>query len=172
MKTAPRAPAGGAKERVSIWLIMVGVVVVLAGLLFGYDQGVIGGALEGIKSSFGVGTGMTEVITSWVTLGAMFGALAAGQLADVHGRRFALLFAAVLFSIGAALESLAPGTAVLVVGRFVVGFGVGVASVAAPLYAAEHAPAALARTVRLDLPARDHGRDLSRVPRRPGVDER
>ena len=47
---APRAPAGGAKERVSIWLIMVGVVVVLAGLLFGYDQGVIGGALEGIKA--------------------------------------------------------------------------------------------------------------------------
>ncbi len=83
---------------------------------------------------------MTEVITSWVTLGARFGALAAGELADRKGRRAALLFASVPFVIGAALEALAPGTAVLVVGRLTVGFGVGVASVAAPIDAAEHAP--------------------------------
>jgi sugar porter (SP) family MFS transporter len=128
------------KERAGFWLLMVGAVVMLAGLLFGYDQGVIGGALEGIDKSFSVGTVMTEIITSWVTLGAMFGALTAGQIADSRGRRFALLFAAILFTVGAALEALAPGTGVLVVGRLVVGFGVGVASVAAPLYAAEHAP--------------------------------
>ncbi len=128
------------KERAGVWLIMVGVVVMLAGLLFGYDQGVIGGALEGIQADFHLGNGMTEVITSWVTLGALFGALAAGDLADRRGRRPALVFAAVLFTVGAALEAMAPGTAVLVVGRLTVGFGVGVASVAAPIYAAEHAP--------------------------------
>jgi sugar porter (SP) family MFS transporter len=137
---ASRARGTGAKEGVSRWLIMVGVVVILAGLLFGYDQGVINGALEGIQSEFHLGTGMTEVIISWVTLGALFGALTAGQLADHRGRRFALVFAAVLFTAGAALEALAPISGVLVVGRLVVGFGVGVASVAAPLYAAEHAP--------------------------------
>ena len=128
------------KERASRWLLMVGGVVMLAGLLFGYDQGVIGGALQGIDAEFHLGSGMTEVITSWVTLGAMFGALAAGELADRKGRRAALLLASVLFMIGAALEAFAPGTAVLVVGRLTVGFGVGVASVAAPIYAAEHAP--------------------------------
>jgi sugar porter (SP) family MFS transporter len=133
-------PPRPARERVSRWLLMVGVVILLAGLLFGYDQGVISGALEGIQQEFDLGTGMTEVITSWVTLGALFGALAAGELADRRGRRQALLLAAVLFTAGAALESLAPGTAILVVGRLTVGFGVGVASVAAPLYAAEHAP--------------------------------
>ncbi len=138
---APDQPGAEPRERAGFWLIMVGLVVMLAGLLFGYDQGVIGGALEGIDKSFHVSTIMTEVITSWVTLGAMFGALTAGQLADNHGRRFALLVASILFTIGAALEALAPGTSVLVVGRLVVGFGVGVASVAAPLYAAEHAPA-------------------------------
>lgn len=122
---------------------MVGVVIMLAGLLFGYDQGVIAGALEGIQHEFSIGSGMTEVITSWVTLGALFGALVAGVLADRLGRRVTILLAAGLFTAGAAIEAFAPGTGVLVVGRFVVGFGVGVASVAAPLYAAEMAPAHL-----------------------------
>jgi sugar porter (SP) family MFS transporter len=134
---------GTPKHRVGFWLVMVGVVIMLAGALFGYDQGVISGALEGIKDEFDLSTTLVEVITSWVTLGALFGALLAGLLADRIGRRRTILVAAVLFCVGAALEAAAPGTAVLVVGRFTVGFGVGVASVAAPLYAAEMAPAAL-----------------------------
>jgi sugar porter (SP) family MFS transporter len=131
------------KRRIGIWLLMVGVVIMLAGALFGYDQGVISGALEGIKTDFDLSTTLVEVITSWVTLGALFGALLAGLLADRIGRRRTILVAAVLFCIGAMLEALAPGTTVLVVGRFTVGFGVGVASVAAPLYASEMAPANL-----------------------------
>jgi sugar porter (SP) family MFS transporter len=62
-------------------------------------------------------------------------------MADRLGRRVTIIAAAILFVIGALCESLAPGTPVLVVGRLVVGFGVGVASVAAPLYASELAPA-------------------------------
>jgi len=122
---------------------MVGVVIMLAGVLFGYDQGVIAGALEGIQTSFDLSTTMSEVIVSWVTLGALFGALVAGTLADRIGRRATVLLAAGLFTVGAFIEAFAPGTAVLVVGRFTVGFGVGVASVAAPLYAAEQAPSHL-----------------------------
>ncbi len=131
------------RRRITGWLIMVGVVIMLAGLLFGYDQGVIAGALDGIKQDFTVGTTLSEIITSWVTLGALGGALAAGLLADRYGRRPTILVAAGLFTIGAAVEAFAPGPAVLVVGRLIVGFGVGVASVAAPLYAAELAPAHL-----------------------------
>ncbi len=122
---------------------MVGVVIMLAGLLFGYDQGVISGAIEGIQKDFHVGTTMTEVITSWVTLGALVGALIAGGMADRYGRRITILLAAALFTAGAAVEAFAPGTAILVIGRLIVGFGVGVASVAAPLYAAEQAPSHL-----------------------------
>ncbi len=125
------------------WLKLVAVVIMLAGLLFGYDQGVISGALTGIKKDFSVGTLAIEIITSWVTLGALAGALVAGVLADRLGRRKAVLWAALLFIVGAAIEALAPGLAVLVAGRLIVGFGVGVASVAAPLYAAEMAPAHL-----------------------------
>jgi len=124
-------------------LVAVGIVIMLAGVLFGYDQGVISGALDGIKKDFHVSTFLLEVITSWVTLGAMGGALVAGALADRLGRRITILLASALFTVGALVEALAPGSYVLVVGRLVVGFGVGVASVAAPLYAAEMAPARL-----------------------------
>ncbi len=130
-------------SRMTKWLLLVGAIIMLAGLLFGYDQGVISGALNGIDKSFDVSTLATEIITSWVTLGAMVGALVAGGLADRLGRRRAVLAAAVLFVIGAVIESAAPGVPILVIGRLVVGFGVGVASVAAPLYAAEMAPAHL-----------------------------
>lgn len=131
------------KPKLSLWLLLVGAVVMMSGLLFGYDQGVISGALDGIQKSFGASTTMIQIITSWVTLGALAGALVAGVLADRLGRRVTILLAAVLFTMGALLEALAPGTTVLVIGRLVVGFGVGVASVAAPLYAAEQAPSRL-----------------------------
>ncbi|HEY6533327.1 MAG TPA: sugar porter family MFS transporter [Acidimicrobiales bacterium] len=139
----PEKDETGARSSVGFWMLMVGVVIMLAGLLFGYDQGVISGAIEGIKTDFDLSTTMTEVVTSWVTLGALFGALLAGMLADRIGRRRTVLFAAALFTVGALIEAFAPGTAVLVIGRLTVGFGVGVASVAAPLYAAEQAPSHL-----------------------------
>jgi sugar porter (SP) family MFS transporter len=126
--------------RFRTWLVMVAVVVILAGMLFGYDQGVISGALGGMTASFNLSTVMQEVVTSLVTLGALVGALLGGGLADRLGRTRTLVVAGVLFAAGAFGESLAGTTAVLTVSRFVVGFGVGIASVAAPLYAAEMAP--------------------------------
>lgn len=131
------------KPKMGLWLLLVGAVIMLSGLLFGYDQGVIAGALDGIQKSFGASTTMIQIITSWVTLGALVGALVAGVLADKLGRRVTILLAAVLFTMGALLEAISPNTTILVIGRLVVGFGVGVASVAAPLYAAEQAPTRL-----------------------------
>ena len=141
--TTTTSNATNKKPKMGVWLLLVGAVIMLAGLLFGYDQGVIAGALDGIQKSFGASTTMIQIITSWVTLGALVGALVAGVLADKLGRRVTILLAAILFTIGALLEALSPGTVVLVAGRLIVGFGVGVASVAAPLYAAEQAPTRL-----------------------------
>lgn len=143
--TAAEASAGQVTPklifgRFRFWLFMVGLVVILTGLLFGYDQGVISGALQFIAKDFHLSTTLQEVVTSWVTLGALVGALLAGGLADRLGRQKAMVIGGVLFAMGALGESLAPGTWVLVVSRFVVGFGVGIASVAGPLYAAEMAP--------------------------------
>lgn len=124
-------------------------MLLLCGLLFGYDQGVISGALGGIEEDFEPSTLVIEIITSWVTLGAMVGALAAGVLADRLGRRFTLMLAAAIFVVGTLLEALAPGSTVLTIGRLVLGAGVGIASVAGPLYGAENAA------------ARDRGRMVS-----------
>jgi sugar porter (SP) family MFS transporter len=135
-----RIDGDGPAPPLSRWLWLVGAVILVAGVLFGYDQGVIAGALIGIEKEWDVSTRLVEVITSWVTLGALVGALVAGSVADRIGRRAAVLVAAVLFVAGAVIEAASPNPTVLVVGRLVVGFGVGVASVAAPLYAAEMAP--------------------------------
>ena len=137
------APTAAAQpEGWSPSLVLVLVAVMLAGALFGYDQGVISGALDGVQKSFHLSPLAVEVVTSWVTLGALAGSLAGGELADRLGRRRALSSAAALFALGAAVEAFAPSVEVLVAGRLIVGFGVGVAAVAAPLYAAELAPAA------------------------------
>jgi sugar porter (SP) family MFS transporter len=141
--TAPTTPppTRPVRPHMSRYLLAVGLVVMLAGLLFGYDQGVISGALSGIDKTFHPSTLVIEIITSWVTLGAMVGALVAGVLTERLGRRFTIVLAALIFVVGALLEALSPNTTVLVIGRLVLGAGVGIASVAAPLYGAENAPA-------------------------------
>ena len=133
-------PAG---QSVTPWLMVVLIVVLFSGGLFGYDQGVISGALHGIKARFSLSPLIVEIVTSWVTLGALFGALAGGELADRIGRQRAALIAGALFTLGSLVQALAPQTVILVAGRLIVGAGVGVAAVAAPLYAAELAPTSL-----------------------------
>ncbi len=128
------------KRRLTPWMIGVGIVTVLAGLLFGYDQGVISGALPLLKEDLDLSTFESEIITSWVTLGALFGALVAGGTADRIGRRWTAVGAGVMFALGALIEAVSPGAGLLTVGRVVTGLGVGFASVVAPLYAAEMAP--------------------------------
>jgi SP family galactose:H+ symporter-like MFS transporter len=136
-------PSSGSRAVMTRWLAVVIAVVIVAGGLFGYDQGVISGALPGIKAEFSLSVLMVQVVTSWVTLGALAGSLAGGVLSDAFGRKRTLLFAGALFTFGAVVQWSAPDAAILVIGRFIVGVGVGVAAVAAPLYAAELAPANL-----------------------------
>ena len=131
------------RGRLGLPMLTVLAVVLVSGALFGYDQGVISGALDGIRKEFTLGALLVEVVTSWVTLGALLGALAGGDLADRFGRKKTVLAAGLLFAAGALLQAIAPNASLLVAGRLVVGFGVGVAAVAAPLYGAELAPAAL-----------------------------
>jgi sugar porter (SP) family MFS transporter len=136
----PAAEPAQTGQNLTPWLLVVLVVVLFSGGLFGYDQGVISGALHGITNSFSLSPLVVEVVTSWVTLGALIGALIAGELADSIGRKQTVLIAGAMFTLGALVQALAPDSIVLVIGRLIIGAGVGVAAVAAPLYAAELAP--------------------------------
>jgi SP family galactose:H+ symporter-like MFS transporter len=132
--------AAVSRRRLTPWMLGVGGVTFLAGLLFGYDQGVISGALPLLQDDLGLSTIESEIVTSWVTLGALFGALIAGGTADRIGRRWTAVAAGILFAGGALVEAVSPGAGLLTFGRVVTGLGVGFASVVAPLYAAEMSP--------------------------------
>ena len=112
----------------------------LGGLLFGYDTGVISGALPFIKRDFTLSAGMEGVATSAVLVGATLGAAFAGYLSDRFGRKLVILFVAALFVVGALGSAFAPSLGVLLTARAVVGVAIGVASMLTPLYLAEIAP--------------------------------
>ncbi|RBQ18974.1 MFS transporter [Spongiactinospora rosea] len=112
----------------------------LGGLLFGYDTGVIAGALLFIRQELSLTPLAEGIVVSSLLVGAMVGAAFAGRLADSLGRRRLGQITAVTFAVGAVGAALAPGPAVLVLWRIVLGLAVGAASVTIPLYLAEIAP--------------------------------
>src|SRR5919112_1885245 len=130
------------REDPRTFLFRLTVIASLGGLLFGFDTGVISGALVYLHETFQL-TPLTEglVVTSLLFPGATAGALLGGSLADWVGRKQSLVIAGVIFLISTVACALAPNVAFLVVARIVLGFAVGVASVVVPLYLAEMAPA-------------------------------
>lgn len=112
----------------------------LGGLLFGYDTGVISGAILFIGEEFATTAFLEGAIVAALLLGAMVGAAAAGRLSDALGRRRLIIIAAVTFAVGAVGAALAPDVVVLIVFRFVLGLAVGSAALIVPLYLSEIAP--------------------------------
>ncbi|GHA45490.1 sugar porter family MFS transporter [Streptomyces purpurascens] len=139
------APVTGVADEtppaVSRRLRMITIIATFGGLLFGYDTGVINGALPYMTDDLGL-TPVTEgMVTSSLLLGAALGAVTGGRLSDARGRRRNILLLAVLFFVGALGCTLAPTTEVMIVARFVLGLAVGGASVTVPVYLAEVSPA-------------------------------
>lgn len=119
---------------------VVAMVATLGGLLFGYDTGVINGALEPMAAELGLETTAQGVVTSTLLFGAAFGALTIGRLSDAWGRRGTILLLAVMFFVGAILCFAAPNLIVLLLGRAMLGLAVGGASAVVPVFLAELAP--------------------------------
>ena len=120
---------------------IISVIAAVTGLLFGFDTGIISGALLFIEKDFTLTTVMKEMIVSSVLLGAMVGSLCCGHLADLLGRRKLLLIVAICFVAGTLIASLAPSVHIILVGRLLIGLAIGIGSYTAPLYIAEIAPA-------------------------------
>src|SRR4051812_6447474 len=138
-----RAPAASAQSGAhNRFLIKLTVISTLGGLLFGYDTGVISGALLYMKADLNLTTFSEAVVVSSLLFpGAAFGALLGGKLADALGRKGSLLVCAGLFLAGPLSCATAPNVGVMTAGRILLGFGVGAAAVTCPLYLAEMAPA-------------------------------
>lgn len=134
--------ATGAETKVnSSFIFLITIVATLGGFLFGYDSGVINGTVDGLQQAFNsdsVGTGFS---VSSMLLGSAVGAFAAGWLADKFGRRNMLIVAAILFIISAFGSGIAGDPTSFIIYRVIGGLAVGAASVMAPAYISEIAPA-------------------------------
>ncbi|HKT57466.1 MAG TPA: sugar porter family MFS transporter [Microbacterium sp.] len=132
----PSLTPGPYRKRLGV----VALIATFGGLLFGYDTGVINGALGPMSKELGL-TPFTEgLVTASLLLGAAIGAVALGRLADAWGRRKTITLLAVLFFVGALTCVLSPNLGVMVTGRFILGLAVGGASTVVPVFLAELAP--------------------------------
>jgi SP family galactose:H+ symporter-like MFS transporter len=124
----------------SRFVVFAAALVAIGGSLFGYDAGVISGAILFIRQSFGLDTNQVELVVSAAIVGAVFGSIASGPLTDRFGRRPVLLTAAATFIVGALVSALAQNVQQLLVGRVLIGVAIGVTSYTVPLYISELAP--------------------------------
>ena len=119
---------------------LVAAVASLGGLLFGFDTGVISGALLYIKQDYALSAWMQGVVTTAVLIGAVVGAAFGGSLTDRFGRKPVIVAMAALFAVGSLLSAAATGIVMLFVARLILGVAIGTASMLTPLYLSEMAP--------------------------------
>ncbi|MCT6590005.1 sugar porter family MFS transporter [Pantoea dispersa] len=136
-------PASGpnSSTRTEPFVKVIALIATLGGLLFGYDTGVISGALLFMGDDLHLTPFTTGLVTSSLLFGAAFGALASGHFAAAVGRRKIILVLAIIFALGALGTALAPDVSWMIFFRLVLGVAVGGASATVPVYIAEMAPA-------------------------------
>jgi len=133
--------------------IVIGFFVAFGGVLFGYDTGTISGILAmpywqqlfstGYRNAQGnldVSPSQTSAVVSILSAGTFFGALASGFMADITGRKLALMLSTVVFTFGVILQTASVALPLFLAGRFFAGLGVGLLSAQIPLYQSETAP--------------------------------
>jgi len=123
------------------YLVVVCSVAALGGLLFGYDTGVINGAIGPLENHFSLSAELKGWVAACALLGCVFGAAGVGTLTDWLGRKKVMIISAVLFLISAVGTALPRDLTTFIVFRIIGGLGVGAASMTSPLYIAEISPA-------------------------------
>lgn len=123
------------------FIVLVSIVATIGGFLFGFDSGVINGTVDGLQQAFNANSIGTGFNVASMLLGCAVGAFTAGRLADRFGRRSLLIVAAVFFLVSAWGSGIAGSSNEFIFYRILGGFAVGAASVMAPAYISEIAPA-------------------------------
>ena len=134
-------PSGQGQPNTTGFIITITFVATLGGFLFGYDSGVINGTVKGLQTAFDSTSAGTGFSVASMLLGCAVGAFLAGRLADQFGRRALLIVSAVFFLVSAFGSGIATSTLEFVLYRVLGGLAVGAASVMAPAYISEIAPA-------------------------------
>lgn len=122
------------------YVFIITIISALSGILFGYDTGVISGAILFLTKQFHLSSVMNGIVVSSVLVGACVGALCSGRLTDHLGRKKMLIMDAALFIVGTLITAHANTISILIAGRIAVGIAIGIASFTAPLYISEIAP--------------------------------
>ncbi len=139
--TLNKASGPNSTIRTEFFVKVIAAVATLGGLLFGYDTGVISGALLFMGPELNLTPFTTGLVTSSLLFGAAFGALISGHFAAAAGRKKIILVLAIIFAVGALGTSMAPNVEWMIFFRLVLGGAVGGAAATVPVYIAEIAPA-------------------------------
>jgi len=129
------------KQGSILFVLLASLVATLGGLLFGYDTGVISGAIGPLVTHFDLSPEMEGWAAGCALIGCIFGAACAGAASDALGRKKVLVISAFLFLTSAIGTAVPPNLTVFIIFRFVGGLGVGAASMTSPMYIAEISPA-------------------------------
>lgn len=127
-------------ERSRRYVRTVSLVAAFGGLLFGYDTGVMSGALLFVGPEFNMTATQEGWVTSMLLVGAAVGALAGGRIADRLGRRLTLIISGIVFVVGSLWCAFAGSIASLGAARTFLGVAVGAVSIVVPMYISEKSP--------------------------------
>ncbi|MGB6208437.1 sugar porter family MFS transporter [Mycobacterium sp.] len=121
--------------------LLLGLTAASLGIVYGYDLSNIAGAMLFITDEFGLTTRQQELVTTAVVLGEIAGALGAGMLANLIGRRWSMVLVAVGYTVFAMLGAMSDSVPMLLTARLLLGMTIGVSVVVVPVFVAESAPA-------------------------------
>ena len=121
--------------------LLLGVTAASLGIVYGYDLSNIAGALLFITDEFGLTTRQQELVTTAVVIGEIAGALTAGVLANLIGRKWSMVLVAAGYAVFALLGAMSGSVPMLLVARLLLGLTIGVSVVVVPVFVAESAPA-------------------------------
>lgn len=133
--------------RRNIFVIFIAAIASTGGLLFGFDTGVISGAIPFLEQDFSLTEGQIENITAFGLIGAVGGAIFGGRISDLVGRKKVIIVSAIVFATGAFWSGAAPNFIQLLLARLYLGVAIGVSSFAVPLYIAEISPTRIRGTL-------------------------
>lgn len=128
------------QQKGALYAFQIAFVAAVGGFLFGYDLALISGANLYIRDQFGLSPFLFGLVTASATLGCIFGPFLGAWLSDGIGRKKTLIIASILLAIGAIATAIAPDVYTIIVFRIVGGLGVGLCSIASPMYITEVAP--------------------------------